>query len=723
MNKRGKMPKAVILCGGEGKRLRPLTSVMPKPLLTLDGVSVLKNIIRLLHENGIEEAAITLGYKGEMIKEALGGSFLGVELTYYTENEPLGSAGGVKRLAAYLSEDDFIVISGDADCDFDLKNAVEYRRQVDADALILTCRKDVPPLEYGLVVSQGEKMGRVVNFVEKPSFSGACSDRLSTGMYVFKSSVLEMIPEGRYDFGYDLFSKMIGDKKSVYSYDIDGYWNDIGTLDDYYYCNMAKTGGENAIGAECQIASDSKIQSSVLSEGVMVGHGCRINGAVIGKGAVIGENVKIEKGAVVGPYSILGDGSVIAEGTVIAEGHVIKGGQIMENPLFGKMIFGEECLFLPKREEALYCFGNALGNSFENAAIGVMYEEDLGQSSFLRVFMLGASSAAVTLYDLGKGFLGLASFAGARERYDLTVFLKTVGTDICIWFFDKDGLFPGARFESLLRFAARNTVMPFKSGKSPIKIQRDISEKYMEELVYSAGHSLKERTFTLYSEGMAGKLLRDALCHLGAKEVDFGGNIIISMDLDGTFADIIYDGVFFDYDHIRAVCIKNYARKGIREVSLPYREVQALRDTAAESGLRVGLYCRTSYDKKENAVRTGAYLTPALLNAPLGVMMFLGSLISGEKSSREMMAELPPFYSRHKSIHVPRNQRKMVEKMGGVHEKEGYVIVRSMGRIRVIPENGDNVVLCAEAGSIEDAGELIRDAERYLLGKDGEENS
>ena len=226
--------KAIIMAGGEGSRLRPLTCTMPKPMAPVMNLPVMEHIIDLLKKHSITDIGVTLMYMPECITNYFGdGSAFGVKLTYFTEDTPMGTAGSVKAAEEFLS-DDFIVISGDALCDIDLSRAIAFHYEKGAEATLVLSPKDIP-LEYGVVVTDDN--GKIERFLEKPVWSQVFSDTVNTGIYVLNKKVLGYIEKSPCDFSKDVFTKMLEDKKALYGFVTDGYWCDIGGLDAYRHCH------------------------------------------------------------------------------------------------------------------------------------------------------------------------------------------------------------------------------------------------------------------------------------------------------------------------------------------------------------------------------------------------------------------------------------------------------------------------------------------------------
>ena len=226
--------KAVILTGGEGTRLRAVSGGVPKPMMPLLGVPLLERTVALLRENGFDSLCMTLHYRPEAIRSHFGdGSAFGVRIQYRQETEPLGTAGAVRNCAGFTAGEDFLVISGDSACDFDLRSLAEGHRQ--GVTIALSSRAE--PLPYGLVLT--DRSGRVTGFLEKPTWERVVTDRVSTGIYMLSPPVLDMIPPGtKYDFARDLFPRLLAEGVPLRGVVMDGYWCDIGTPRAYYQCNL-----------------------------------------------------------------------------------------------------------------------------------------------------------------------------------------------------------------------------------------------------------------------------------------------------------------------------------------------------------------------------------------------------------------------------------------------------------------------------------------------------
>lgn len=227
--------KAVILAGGEGKRLKSVTGETPKPLVPLLGRSLMEHILLLLRRCGFTEICAAVRYRAEEIAAAFGdGADYGVSLCYRREDEPLGTAGAVKNCADFYGDEDFLLISGDAACDFDLA-ALRRRHRESGAAATIALRREASPLRFGLAVTDGS--GEVRGFVEKPDWPGVVSDLVNTGIYVLSPRAMAYVPEGRpFDFARDLFPLLLRRGERIAGAEMEGYWCDVGTPQSYYRC-------------------------------------------------------------------------------------------------------------------------------------------------------------------------------------------------------------------------------------------------------------------------------------------------------------------------------------------------------------------------------------------------------------------------------------------------------------------------------------------------------
>ena len=255
--------KAVILAGGLGTRLRAVTGEHPKPLAPLLGRPVMEHIVELLRDQGFSEICAALHYRaGEIMAHFGDGRRFGVHMEYRIETANLGTAGSVKNCRDFFGDEDFLIISGDAACDFRLDRLMELHREKQA-AVTIALSRESEPLRYGLAVTDGD--GRIRSFIEKPGWPRVVTDLVNTGIYVLSPQVLARVPEGGGDFGRDLFPLLLKEDAPLYGQVMEGYWRDIGTPLDYYRCcadalegKLKLTPGERFRQAAQEPVSDSE---------------------------------------------------------------------------------------------------------------------------------------------------------------------------------------------------------------------------------------------------------------------------------------------------------------------------------------------------------------------------------------------------------------------------------------------------------------------------------
>jgi len=295
--------RAVVMAGGEGTRLRPLTSNQPKPMVSLCGKPCMEYILELLRRHGVEEAVATLMFMPKVIRDYFGdGDTVGLGLTYSVEQSPAGTAGSVKLAGEFLRGDTFLVISGDALTDFDLGELVRVHKE--KGALVTIALKRVEnPLEFGVVVVDDE--GRIERFLEKPTWGQVFSDTVNTGIYVLEPEVLDHIPDDRpYDFSQDLFPKLFEMGAPLYGHVCEGYWQDIGSLPQYLAANRDLLDGR----------VQAELPGIELKGRVFVGDGISLETlAHIPGPAFLGNYAKIDPRARIGPYTVLGSNTVVKE--------------------------------------------------------------------------------------------------------------------------------------------------------------------------------------------------------------------------------------------------------------------------------------------------------------------------------------------------------------------------------------------------------------------------
>jgi NDP-sugar pyrophosphorylase family protein len=338
--------KALILAGGEGTRLRPLTLNTPKPVVPVANIPFLRYQIELLRQHGIRDVILSLSYQPGKIEALLGdGSSLGTRIRYVVEQSPLGTAGGFKNAEALL-EDATVVFNGDILCELNLTEVIQSHRSSRATATLVLTRVENPSA-YGLVETTID--GRITRFLEKPKPHEITCNTINAGTYILEPEVLQSIPPGEnYSFERAVFPSLLKDQKRMQAYVAEGYWIDIGTPQKYLqvhqdllqqrfrpavdFANVdslplsadpqidkstllassVQLGEQvrivsSSIGPKCVIGPHTVIQNAVIWPGVEVGSNSTLSGCIVGRDCRIGSYVTIGSGVVLGDQSRITD--------------------------------------------------------------------------------------------------------------------------------------------------------------------------------------------------------------------------------------------------------------------------------------------------------------------------------------------------------------------------------------------------------------------------------
>ena len=345
--------KAVVLVGGEGTRLRPLTFGTPKQLLPVAGVTIIERVLAHLASAGLESAVLSMGYRPDAFLDAFpDGHAAGVGLTYAVEPEPMDTAGAIRfaALAAGIDET-FVVVNGDVLTDLDVRALVAFHEQHNAEATIaLTPVED--PSSFGVVPTDED--GRVLAFIEKPPRDAAPTNLINAGFYVLEPSVLDRIPDGRpVNVEREVFPAIAKEGRLYAMPFPHDYWTDTGTPQlflnatlDFVFgargCEPApgaherdgvwiigspvldgEVRGPALIGDAAFIAKDALVERSFIGTGARVEPGAVVRNSVLLPGAVVEEDAVIDR-------SILGEGALVKPGALVSDLSVVQGGAVVE---------------------------------------------------------------------------------------------------------------------------------------------------------------------------------------------------------------------------------------------------------------------------------------------------------------------------------------------------------------------------------------------------------
>ncbi|MBR5231815.1 MAG: NTP transferase domain-containing protein [Clostridia bacterium] len=437
----------VIMAGGEGVRLRPLTQQCPKPLAPLCGDALMGYTLRLLRRHGIDQATATLWYRPQDVICRFGEGRHGVKLNYAIEDMPLGTAGSVKRASEGV-KDTTLVLSGDGLTGCDLTSALRYHREKGAVATIVLTRVEIP-LQYGVVVTQ--KDGRILRFVEKPDWSRVVGNLVNTGIYILEPEALQLIPSDRpYDFGRELFPRMLKEKLPLFGYEMQDYWCDVGEPAAFLRsqgellmgaCGFtpADTGRrilrdgyisfDSYVSPHAFVAEDAVIENSCILPGARVESGVRMKGSILCAGAYAGRGSVLQEGSVLGAGAQLGafsrcESARLYAGVRLEPMQTVRG-VIADNTQQPMLRGGEAQLCRP---EEIIRLAGAFVQQQKCKSVALMHDTDAEASYALwlgaaasfglqKIKMLGCGTPGMLAYALRNGTAEAGVWIGKEKAY------------------------------------------------------------------------------------------------------------------------------------------------------------------------------------------------------------------------------------------------------------------------------------------------------------------
>jgi len=495
------MARAIIMAGGEGTRLRPLTCIRAKPMVPVINKPTIEHSIKLLKLYGITDITLSIYALPENFQNYFGdGSELGVNISYSVEEKPLGSAGGVKK-ALGESNETAIILSGDGIIDFNIDEILKFHREKESSVTIVLNRTN-KPTDYGVVITDSH--GRIERFLEKPSWSEIFSDTVNTGMYVIEPAYIKKyIPdEEKFDFSLDLFPILKKKKIPMYGFVTDGYWCDVGTLATYADAHKdildgkvkidipgkkiahdiwvgrdveidpgakikgpiiigdftrVKKGAEiseySVIGDNCLIEENSSVKKSIIFHNTVIGRKCELRGAIVGKRCVLGESVSIYEDAVVADDCSLGSGTVIQSGIrVWPDKSIEQGTRLTADLIWGqtekKALFSSEGITGTFNVKITPEFASKIGSAV-GAYLGknskVVLSRDVTKASSLikHAFTAGLLSMGVDVFDMDIETVPINRYCTKFLNADMGIYIQVAYVtglqNIQIQFFNRNG--------------------------------------------------------------------------------------------------------------------------------------------------------------------------------------------------------------------------------------------------------------------------------------------
>lgn len=725
--------KAVILAGGTGTRLRPVTLGMPKPMSRVLDVPLIAHNIELLKKHGFNDVFVTLKYLPRMITDYLGdGSRLGVNIEYVYEKEALGTAGGVKKCFERC-RDSLLVMSGDAATDCDLTELISFSKERGASVGIAVV-SGPDPLEYGSVFVEAD--GRITRFSEKPSRGAVCGELINTGIYYLTRRVLNAIPEGRCDFAKDVFPALLSEHERLYAWRSECYWLDVGTCEALRRANMDALGGKiyeyrktdragviepSFISKKAVVEDGSEIGPyAVIGEGSHIGSGAKIRSSVlcsakVGRdadisGSILCENSVVGDGASVGPGCVLGEGSEVGAGSCLGGKTALWPGRIIPA---GSSISGSDRLqkkyFIEFDAEGRVC-GDAssltadlafsLGRAAASISARILYasERDSASQAMAACFAAGAASAGAmaALCDSSCA----ASLAYACYLFSSAgLFVSDASTEPTLTFFGPDGY-------RLERDAQRR--LEASEGSFHLSKTGSITSfTGTDEALISMSKRLGE--MPLYAKINGSCPSSRLLSRIAAVSAE--PPFVFSISRDG-FSLSIADKTGERMSHAELLCALTYSelKSGKKTVILPEDAPFAAFQLADGFGASVLVRGRDRIAPElPDRSRDGFFLASGL--APL---------LDKASSVAEIKSMIPLFFTAElnfdSGIDAAALLRRAVEteSFGECSTGNGLTARYGRGHIRIIPAGGTALRVRAECSEMEAAQELAADAAEIL---------
>jgi len=487
------------MAGGEGTRLRPLTSNQPKPMIHLANRPMMEHIVRLLQKHGFDDIVVTVAFMANNIRSYFGdGSEFGVRMVYATEETPLGTAGSVRNAMDEL-DDRFLVISGDVLTDIDLSRIVSFHEERAALATIgLTAVEN--PLEFGIVITRED--GTIERFLEKPGWGQVFSDTVNNGIFVFEPAIFDHIaPDRPVDFSSDVFPALLEEGKPLYGCVTEGYWEDVGTLAAYVGAHKDILDGRvdvdvpgfrldgriwlgegaevdpgaqvdgpaiigdharveagvrlrpySVLGNNVMVRSDAQLERTVVHDGAYIGQGVRLLGAVVGRGSDLRSNARCDDGVVLGDQCYIGAGAHIGANVKVYPFKTVEAGAVVNQSLVwesrgSRTLFGKDGVAglanVDITPELATRVAMAYGTTLKKGST-VTTSRDSSRSARMlkRAIMAGLNAAGINVDDLEVAPVPVTRFQVRSQRSQGGITVRLVAGDpqsVVIRFFDDLG--------------------------------------------------------------------------------------------------------------------------------------------------------------------------------------------------------------------------------------------------------------------------------------------
>ena len=758
--------ETIIMAGGKGERLRPLTCNKPKPLLNILGKPVIEYIFDLLRRSGINSATVTLGYLGHKLKEYLGNKDFGINLLFSEEDFPLGTAGCV-RYSSLGNDDDILVISGDALCDFDLKAAIDFHKNKKSPVTIIA-KKVNDPREYGLIISDDD--GRITAFLEKPDYSKVTRGLANTGIYIISRDILDLIEEDKpSDFARDIFPMLIERKMPMFVFEEKGYWCDIGSIGSYISCQEDVLLGKMKYSPPCDddgniikslIPESVRItppvfieegvtvedfavieKGSVIEKGAIIGKGAKIKGSVILKGAAVGVGVGltgaivdsgafVKKSASVYEQAVIGFGATVGENAVVLPfvkvwplKEVAREKVALENIQFQKEekeLFGEDGISgevgIEMTPEKLLKLGRSVGLLDGRIVIGC---SDSKISYTLSLSFL--SGVAFSQKDaVFLPFLPLSEFLfyAREEGFDTAVFIHSDKT-LSVKFFGEGNVALSREQERKIEgnYLRGEYFFTTEKGVGKITTATVSDEGYMDRLVSICPEGIAE-SFSFVSPSGRLKAIADSISErLGVTP----GDTVFCLNADGTrVSGFSKTAGFISYHKLLSLASIGVFMRG-EDIALPYSAPRIIDKIASFYGRRVLRFCSVPVGNSENQALKNAKKNDFLRDGISLVISVYAFLREVSLDLDDALKLLPQFEITESVVEIDEDGREIFSifsEVSALPSEEGIYYEDDLGTVYMrLMRNGRAAKLFCEASTAEFSKELSEKMENMVTGK------
>ncbi len=726
-------------------------------------------ILDLLDANGFDEAFLTLGYLPEpIVTHYPDARHKRVSLNFVTEKAPLGTAGGVKNAAGEFGED-FLVISGDAMCDFELGQIMRYHRENQADATLVVTRVG-DPREYGLV-NVDEKTRAVAGFVEKPSYAQAVCDLANTGVYILSPEAMKLIPDNKpFDFAKELFPLMLRLGKKVLAYEEKGYWCDVGDLDSLrrcaqdmltqrvrcdihakelegvYYKDAADAlrvvvKAPAYIGVGVTVGQGSRIgEGTVLDDGVCVGARASVLGSLVGVGAVLGDDVRL-RGAVVCEGAVLENGARLFEGAAVGAKAVVgnratiepsvkvwpmkyvRSGTVQSEHLragaLGRELFDDDgvCVESPGEMTPAMCarLGGAIGTIMKKGVVGVFYSGKAGEA-LCDALCAGIRQTGCSVWDFGECIEPQGVFCAVHCKLRLSVFVEAGR----IRLFSAEGLSLARDTERSIELCmqrAETRSVPFE-GFGRRVFMNSVSQLYFGYLSeLGQGGFRGQSVCVLCANPVIKRVLSSVLDDLGCK-VGRAGAVRLRLSEDGRELSASQSGgKRLSDERVLTVVAERELASG-ENIAVRFDAPRALDLLAENHGRSVLRYLSCPADTSDRRARLLAKGQPWVRDGLARAVMLLAILTKEGKTVYELSDALPAFSGASRVVALTQNPCEIMRRLGAPERGEigeGVVLPYPNGTVLVRPlKRGGGLRVSAEALNFEIARELCGELEARL---------